>query len=299
MSKQIYKKRFGGFDLKVEYAGFKKSKVVILPCPYEATVTYGKGCSKGPDAILEASNKMELFDDELKKETYKIGIYTKTPLPLVKLSARDMIKNLEIQVSEVLKSKKMPVAIGGEHLISVGTVRAASQIYKDLSVLHLDAHHDLRNDYEGSIYNHACVARRFLEFCPVTQVGVRSLSKVEEDFLGTNPPNLKIIDAYHMRKKRPWKDRVVKSLKDNVYISLDLDIFDPSLMPSVGTPEPGGMGWYELLDLLKTVARNKKIIGFDIVELMPIKGVVAPDFLAAKLIYRLLGYIFYKKEKIV
>ncbi len=292
MGEQILEKRFGGFDLKVEYAGFKKSKVVILPCPYEATVTYGKGCSKGPDAILEASNKMELFDDELKKETHKIGIHTKTPLPLAGLPARDMIERVEAGVSELLKSKKLPVAIGGEHLISVGAVRAASQIYKDLSVLHLDAHHDLRNDYEGSSYNHACVARRFLEICHVAQVGMRSLSKEERDFLDTNPPNLKTIDAYYMRKKRSWKDRVIKSLKDNVYISLDLDIFDPSLMPSVGTPEPGGMGWYELLDLLKIVARNKKIIGFDIVELMPIKGIAAPDFLAAKLIYRLLGYVF-------
>jgi agmatinase len=235
---------------------------------------------------------MELFDDELKKETHKIGIHTKTPLPLADLPARDMIERVEAGVSELLKSKKLPVAIGGEHLISVGAVRAASQIYKDLSVLHLDAHHDLRNDYEGSSYNHACVARRFLEICHVAQVGMRSLSKEERDFLDTNPPNLKTIDAYYMRKKRSWKDRVIKSLKDNVYISLDLDIFDPSLMPSVGTPEPGGMGWYELLDLLKIVARNKKIIGFDIVELMPIKGIAAPDFLAAKLIYRLLGYVF-------
>ena len=202
-----------------------------------------------------------------------------------------MVRKVRKEVSEILKLKKLHVALGGEHSISVGTVWAASQIYKDLSVLQLDAHRDLRDSYEGSGFNHACVARRILEFCPLIQVGVRSLSKEERNFLDTKPGNLKTFDVYHILDMPNWKNAVINSLSNNVYISLDLDVFDPSLMPSVGTPEPGGIGWYELLDLLKMVIRKKKIIGFDIVELAPIKDFVAPDFLAAKLIYRLLGYI--------
>ena len=298
MDERLLEKRFGGFELKEEYRNFEKSKVVILPCPYEGAVTYGKGCSKGPDAILGASNNMELFDDELNSETYKIGIHTKTPLPLTGLAPDEMIKKVKKEVFEILKLKKLHVALGGEHSISVGTVWAASQIYKDMTVLQLDAHRDLRDSYEGSTLNHACVGRRFLEFSPLVQVGVRSLSKEEQIFLDTKPNNLKTFDVYHILDMPNWKNSVIDSLSNNVYISLDLDIFDPSLMPSVGTPEPGGIGWYELLDLLKMVIKKRKIIGFDIVELAPIKDFIAPDFLAAKLIYRLLGYIFYgDKEK--
>lgn len=284
---------FGGAALKKDSAGTKESKVVILPCPYEKTVTYGKGCSKGPLAVLKASENMELFDDELKDEIYKLGIFTNKPLSLEGLSPENMIKKVENEVSKILKSQKFPVIIGGEHSISVGAVRGANEIYKDLSVLYLDAHYDLKNKYEGSMYNHGCVARRLLEFCPVVEIGTRSLSKEEQDFLDTNPDNLKIIDIYRMRGSADWQNEVITSLKNNVYISLDLDVLDPSLMPSVGTPEPGGINWYALLDLLKTISKNKKIIGFDVVELMPIKYIAAPDFLTAKLIYRLLGYIFY------
>lgn len=280
---------FGGKDNTL--ASFEKAKIVVMPAPYGKTVSYKKGTENGPAAILDASDNMELFDDELKKETYKIGIHTKPPLNLKNLPPFEMVKKIKKEVKGVLKIKKMPVIIGGEHSVSIGAVWAASESFGDLSVLHLDAHHDLRNEYEGSKYNHACVARRFLEFCPVVQAGTRSLCKEERDFIGLNPPNLKIIDIYDVLKFSRWKDRILEPLSENVYLSLDLDVLDPSIMPSVGTPEPGGFGWYEFLGFLKTLTKNKKIIGFDVVELLPNENFIAPDFLAAKLIYRLLGYI--------
>ena len=292
MEGEILEKRFGGTQLKTDNAGFKKAKVIILQCPYDVTASYKKGTKNGPHAILEASEHMELFDEELNSETYKAGIFTNVPFVLEDLSPEEMIKKVEQGVTEVLKAEKMPVIIGGEHSVSIGAVRALSKAYKGLSVLHLDAHHDLRDEYDGSKYNHACVTRRFLEHCSVVQAGTRSMSKEEYDFIATNPPNLKTTSVYDILDDALWKEGIVKSLSENVYISLDMDVFDPAIMPAVGTPEPGGIGWYELLDLLKMVIKNRNIVGFDVVELMPIKDFVAPDFLAAKLIYRLLGYIF-------
>ena len=297
MNVDILENRFGGSQLKPEYASFKRAKAVILPCPYDVTATYKKGTKLGPSAILNASEHIELFDDELKTETFKIGIYTASPPALEELTPEDMVEQVKAQTLEILKAEKMPVIIGGEHSVSIGAVKAASEVHKDLSVLHLDAHHDLRDEYDGSKYNHACVTQRFLESCPVVQTGTRSLSKTEQDFLNSNPPNLKTVNVYDILEEALWKDIVVKALSNNVYISLDLDVFDPSVMPSVGTPEPGGVGWYELLDLLKMVTKNKNVVGFDVVELMPTENFVAPDFLAAKLIYRLLGYIFYGGKK--
>ncbi|MBU1999438.1 MAG: agmatinase [Candidatus Omnitrophica bacterium] len=296
MNEEIMDKRFGGEQIKPEYAGFKKAKAVIIPCPYDTTASYKKGTQKGPRAVLDASEHIELYDEELKSETYKIGIFTREPLNLESLDPENMVNKVKDEVAEVLKAEKMPVIIGGEHTVSVGAVTAAAKVYKDLSVLHLDAHHDLRDEYDGTRLSHACVTRRFLEKCPVVQTGTRSLSKEEQDFIGTSPPNLKTVNVYEIIDNASWKEDVVRSLSENVYISLDLDVFDPSMMPSVGTPEPGGIGWYELLDLLKMVTKAKKIIGFDVVELMPIENLTAPDFLTAKLIYRLLGYIFSGKK---
>jgi len=283
---------FGGSDVELKYSDYKKSKVVLLPCPYEGTVTYRRGCSKGPSAILEASANMELFDDELKKETYRIGISTKKPLKLSSLSPEKVVTTIKKEVSKILEHKKMPIVLGGEHSVSIGAVWAVSELYKNVSILHLDAHYDLRDKYEGSIYNHACAARRFLDYCPLVEAGVRSLSKKEEDFINTKPPNLEIFDIYSILKNPDWKNAVLKSLNNDVYISIDMDVPDPSVMPSVGTPEPGGLSWYQLLDLLNVVSKNKRVTGFDVVELMPLKDVAAPDFLTSKLIYRLLGYIF-------
>lgn len=297
MENEILEKRFGGDQIRPEYAEFKKSKAIILQCPYEATASYKKGTKKGPEAIIDASAYLEMFDDELKVETYKIGIYTKPPMDIENLSSEDMIEKIRQEVLDAVKSEKLPVILGGEHSISIGAVKALKEVYKDMSILHLDAHHDLRDEYTGTKLSHACVTRRFLEYCPVVQTGVRSLCKDEHDFIMSNPSNLKVVTVYDILEEPLWKEEVVKSLSDTVYISLDMDVFDPAIVPAVGTPEPGGIGWYEMLDLLKMVIKNKRIVGFDLMELMPIENMAASDFLAAKLLYRILGYIYFSRRK--
>lgn len=288
-------KNFAG--LEEEYTSYKKSKVAIVQVPYEKTTTYIKGTKLGPEAIIDASRYMELFDDELNQETFKIGIHTMEALNVDNLSPEGMIEKVYVSVLELIKSNKFPAMLGGEHSISIGAVKAFREAYPNLSVLHLDAHHDLRNEYFGSAFNHGCVARRIYEMCPLVQVGTRSLSKEEKDFLSTQPNGkLKVINVYDILETPMWEDTVSNSLTENVYITIDLDVFDPSLMPAVGTPEPGGIGWYEMLDLLREICKDKKVVGFDVVELCPIKGQIASDFLAAKLIYRILGYIFSNKR---
>jgi agmatinase len=280
-----------------EYSGLKRAKVVVMQVPYEKTVTYKKGTVSGPAAIIESSRKMELFDDELNQETYKIGIHTMDPLAVSELKSEEMVDTVYRTTQELLKGGKFPVILGGEHSLSVGSVRASKEMYPNLSVLQLDAHYDMRDEYYGSRFNHGCVARRISEICPIVQLGTRSLSKEEKDFLATQANGkIKSVSVYDILETPLWKDVITDSLTENVYVTIDLDVFDPSLMPAVGTPEPGGIGWYETLDLLREVAKDKKIVGFDVVELCPIEGQVASDFLAAKLVYRLLGYIFPLKK---
>ncbi len=283
--------------LEEEYASYKKSKAVIVQVPYEKTTTYIKGTKIGPAAIIDASRYMELFDDELNQETFKMGIHTMDALSVDNSSSEEMIEKVYSVVLELLKSNKFPVMLGGEHSVSIGAVKASREVYPNLSVLHLDAHHDLRNEYFGSRFNHGCVARRIYEMCPLVQVGTRSLSKEEKDFLSTQSNGkVKVLNVYDILDTPMWKDVVSKNLMENVYVTIDLDVFDPSLMPAVGTPEPGGIGWYETLDLLRDVCKDKKVVGFDVVELCPIKGQIASDFLAAKLTYRILGYVFSNKK---
>ena len=283
--------------LEEEYSSFKKSKVAIVQIPYDKTTTYIHGTAKGPSAIIDASKYLELFDDELNQETYKIGIHTMEPLDVENSQSAEMVDKVRLACLELLKANKFPVSLGGEHSVSIGIAKAFKEVYPNVSVLHLDAHGDLRNEYFGSIYNHGCVARRISEICPITQVGIRSISKEEKDFLSSQANGkVKNFSVYDILDTPRWKDDVTSGLSENVYISIDLDVFDPSLVPAVGTPEPGGIGWYETLDLLKKVSKDKKIVGFDVVELCPIAAQVASDFLAAKLIYRLLGYIFPSKK---
>jgi len=280
-----------------EPVGFKKSKVVILKVPYEKTTTYVKGTKAGPAAIIKASKYMEVFDEELNQETYKVGIHVMDLAGVEELSSEAMVDKAYASSLELLKANKFPVVLGGEHSISVGVVKAFKEVYPNISVLQLDAHYDMRNEYKGSKLNHGCVARRISEICPIVQVGTRSLSKEEKDFLVTQPPEkVKTINVYDILDTPLWKDAVSNSLSENVYITIDMDVFDPAIVPGVGTPEPGGIGWYETLDLLKEISKDKKIVGFDVVELCPIEGQIASDFFAAKLIYRLLGYIFPSKK---
>jgi agmatinase len=283
--------------LEDEYSSLKKSKVVVMQVPYDKTATYIKGAVNGPGAIIDASRKMELFDEELNQETYKIGIHTMDPLPVQDLAPEAMVEKVYGSTMELLKANKFPVILGGEHSLSIGSVKAFKEVYPDLSVLHLDAHYDMRDEYFGSKFNHGCVARRISEICPIVQTGTRSLSKEEKDFLAAQANGrVKTVNVYDILEMPLWKDVISRGLSEHVYVSIDLDVFDPSLMPAVGTPEPGGIGWYETLDLLREVSKDKKIVGFDVVELCPIKGQVSSDFLAAKLVYRLLGYIFPMKK---
>ncbi len=287
-------KSFGG--LEEEYSSFKKSKIAIMQVPYDKTATYIKGTKHAPRAIIDASAYLERFDDELNQETFKIGIHTMDSLSVENLPPEEMAARVNASTSELLKAGKFPVILGGEHSVSIGAVKAFKEVYPNLSVLQLDAHYDLRNEYFGSKFNHGCVARRICEICPVVQVGMRSLSREEKDFLtGQANGKVKTVSVYDILEMPMWKDTVSNNLTKDVYVTIDMDVFDPSIVPAVGTPEPGGIGWYETLDLLKEIAKDKRIVGFDVVELCPIKGQVASDFLAAKLVYRLLGYIFIKK----
>ncbi|MBU4311413.1 MAG: agmatinase [Candidatus Omnitrophica bacterium] len=279
---------FGGPDNKL--AAFKDAKAVIVPVPYGRTASYRKGTENGPRAILEASDSLELFDEDLNKEIHAIGINTVPLLKVEGLESQEMISVVEDKVSDVFKHNKLPVVIGGEHAVTIGAVRAAKKKYKNLSILYFDAHCDLRDSYLGNKYSHACVARRLLDIAPVVEAGVRSLSMEEFEF--SSASDVKIIKMPDIIKCPDWASAVKNILSKEVYITIDLDVFDPSIMPSVGNPEPGGMGWYDFLNAAREIIRDKKIAGLDVVELCPIKDMAAPDYMAAKLIYKLLGHIF-------
>ena len=283
--------------LEEDYSSFKKSKAAILQVPYDKTTTYIHGTKDGPAAIIDSSKYLERFDEELSQETFKIGLHTMEPLAVEGLEPEALLEKVRASTADILKANKFPILLGGEHSVSIGAVNALKDVYPDLSVLQLDAHYDMRDVYFDSKLNHGCVARRISEICPIVQVGMRSYSKEEKDFLVSQPSGkIKSINVYDILDTPMWKDKASASLSEHVYITIDLDVFDPSMMPAVGTPEPGGLGWYEVIDFLKGVAKDKKVVGFDIVELCPIKGSIASDFLAAKLLYRLLGYVFPTKK---
>jgi len=274
-------------NIPARYFGLKNSKVVIVPVPYDGTSTWGKGADKGPEAILEASANMELYDIETDSEPYTIGIHTTKPL-LYKTPEKGA-KVTEKKVGAFLDQGKLVCLLGGEHSVSAGAIAAAAKRFKKMSVLQLDAHSDMREKYNGSKYNHACVMARAKDLCPVVQVGIRSMDSCEK-------PNIKkdrVFFAENIRHRKNWIRDVVAKLTDEVYITIDLDVFDPSVLPSTGTPEPGGLGWYEVLDLLREVIRQKKMVAFDVVELAPNPKEKASDFLAAKLVYKMLAYRYF------
>ena len=277
---------FGGIYPK---CSLRDALFVVVPVPYDLTSTYQPGSRRGPAAIIEASTNMELYDDELKKETYLAGIHTTSPLAIDARGPKNMINILRKKIAKIVASNKIPVILGGEHSISLGAVQAVKEKYPRLKILQLDAHADLRESYQGSPYSHACVARRIAEICPLIQVGIRSMSKEEAEYLSQS--NIKSYSADFVLENMNSSDLICKNLQGDIYVSIDLDVFDPSVMPSTGTPEPGGLYWSNVLRLLKLVSSSCKIRGFDAVELTPLPGIVAPDFMAAKLIYRFMGYI--------
>lgn len=276
-------KQYG--DLPKEYTSFETSKVVILPVPYDGSSTWLKGADKGPEALLEASANMEVYDIETDSEVHKIGIHTAEPV-LVDGSPEDMVDVVYKEMTFLLKKKKFPVIIGGEHSVSIGAFKAVAEQFNDLTILQFDAHADMRDSYEGSKCNHACVMARAREVAPVIQLGIRSMSVEEREDIQPD----RIFYMTDMLHNKTWYYDLLNKLTRNVYITIDLDVFDPSIMPSTGTPEPGGMTWYDVLEVLKKVSEMANIVGFDVVELKPVSENKSPDFLASKLIYTLLTY---------
>jgi agmatinase len=276
-------------DLPEEYRDKTRSAAVIVPVPYDGTSTWIKGADKGPLALIDASANMELYDIETGTEVYRNGIYTDVPVS-ISGPPELMISAVKKRIYSWIGKNKFVVTVGGEHSVSVGSVEAHLLRYPDLSVLQLDAHTDLRPEYLGSKYNHACAMSRIREHCPVLQVGIRSMDIIEKDYI--QPGH--IFYAEKIYKSEKWIDEVIQILNDPFYLTIDLDVFDPSIMASTGTPEPGGLDWYTVLELLRRVIEKKELVGFDIVELCPDKNNKAPDFLAAKLLYKVLTYKFLK-----
>lgn len=282
---------FGG--LSEEHSLYETSRAVIFPVPLERTTTYEHGTRNGPAAILKASQNMELYDEELELEPYKeIGIHTLPPIDTTDGTLDEVITELFTAECALMDDDKFPVAIGGEHSLTPPLVSAVTKKYKNLSVLQIDAHADLRDEYQGNPASHACAMRRVLEFCPAVQVGIRSLCVEEAQAIPHLRTKIYWANDIVRAPLKAWIAKVLADLSPNVYLTIDLDGFDPSIIPATGTPEPGGLDWHQVTSLVRAVAQHKKIVGMDVVELMPLPGEHASDFLAAKLIYKCLGYVF-------
>lgn len=281
---------YGGLPKK--YSTIDSSEIVVLPVPYDETSTWIKGADKGPDAILEASANMELYDIETDSEVYKHGIYTARAVK-EKSSPEAMVKAVYKSTKKYLDLNKFVVTLGGEHSISYGAIKAHYEKYLNLTVLQLDAHTDLRPEYEGSKYNHACVMSRVKEILPIVQVGIRSMDVEEKKYI--NPST--IFYAEKIVRDADWISKVTDCLTENVYITIDLDVFDPSQLPATGTPEPGGLFWFDVIRLMKKVNKKCNIVGIDVVELCPDGVNKSSHFIASKLIYKILSYKFNKKNK--
>ncbi len=282
---------FGG--LPPEFSTYDRAAAVILPVPLERTTTYMNGTRNGPAAILAASRNMELYDEELELEPYRLcGIATLPAVETQEGPLEAVLREIETAGRRLWADGKFPVALGGEHSLTPPLVAAARERYPDLSVLQIDAHADLREAYQENPYSHACAMRRVVERCPAVQVGIRSLSAEEAEALPRLNTRIYWAKEIVHRPLESLARSVVTDLSEHVYVTIDLDGFDPALVPATGTPEPGGLNWYQVIGLLRLVAQRRTIVGFDVVELLPQPGHHASDFLAARLVYKLLGYVF-------
>lgn len=270
-----------------EFAKLEQAKVVLIPVPYDGTSTWQKGADKGPEAFLNASENMELYDIETDTEVYQQGVFLADAVT-ENSSPEAMVEAVHLVTKKYIKKNKFVTIFGGEHSISIGTIRAFNEMFPSLTVLQLDAHADLRKEYEGSKCNHACAVYEASQTTNLIQVGIRSMDAIEKTVMDEE----KTYFAHEMVDDSTWMDSAIDQMTDNVFITIDLDVFDPSIMPSTGTPEPGGLLWYETLDFLKQVFEEKNVVGFDIVELCPNKVEKSSDFLAAKLYYKMLSYKF-------
>lgn len=290
--------QFGAFpyDFKNDCEAYKNSRVVIIGVPFDGTATYQSGAKMGPGAILNASVNIEPYDDEL-EEIYKIGIFTIGTLNIEEIhtDSKKVIDALYHASSNIVKDDKFLVTLGGEHSISQGVIKAYKEKYKKLSILQLDAHLDLMKQFGGTRYSHASVTRRVVEDlkCKVTSFGVRVVSKEEQEYVKKKKDAVSVFYAKDIYNNDDWHDQAIETLEDYVYITLDVDGFDVSIMPATGTPVPGGLGWYRTIDFLRKVYKDRTVVGFDVVELKPNPGNDAPNFLAANLVYKNIG--FYKK----
>ncbi|MEE8170905.1 MAG: agmatinase [Phycisphaerae bacterium] len=275
--------------LEPRYSDYVRSRYAVLPVPYDATTSFQAGTRNGPRAIITASQQVELFDDELGGEFHAAGIATLTPLAPDMAGPEQMLDTVHRTARRVVRDSKFLLTLGGEHSITSALVRAVRARHKKLSVLQIDAHADLRDAYEGTPFSHACVMRRIVEMgVPVVPVGIRSYSKEEAAYMRRR--GLSCITARQAMVDEAWIDRVLAGLSGDVYVTIDIDGFDPACAPGTGTPEPGGLGWYQVTDLLRAVAARFRIVAADVVEVMPIPGTMQTEFLAAKLAYKLIAY---------
>jgi agmatinase len=277
---------FGGIETK--YSTLDSSSILLQSIPYDGTSTWGKGADKGFEAFIEASENMELYDIETDSEVYKKGIHLVDPI-MENNRPEELYRTVLNRSRNLLQTEKFPTFIGGEHSVSIGIIDAFTEKYDHLTVLHLDAHADLRPTYMGSDYNHACAMHRASKTTNLIQVGIRSMDISEKEHMNLDQTYF----ANKMYRSKKWMKKSIEQMTDPVYISIDLDVFDPSVMPATGTPEPGGMDWDTVLYYLKKVIKKKEVVGFDIVEFAPIEGLKAPGFLVSKLYYKLLSYKFY------
>lgn len=283
------KKTYAG--IPEEFAKLEQAKIVLIPVPYDGTSTWQKGADKGPQAFLEASENMELYDIETDTEVYQQGVFLADAVT-ENASPEAMVEAVHNATKKYIKKNKFVTVFGGEHSISIGTIRAFNEMYPNLTVLHIDAHADLRKSYEGSTCNHACAVYEASQNTNLIQVGIRSMDIMEKTVMDED----KTYFAHDMAVDDTWMDSAIDQMTGNVFITFDLDAFDPSILPSTGTPEPGGLLWYETLEFLKQVFEEKNVVGFDIVELCPNSKEKSSDFLAAKLYYKMLSYKFVNDE---
>lgn len=281
--------------LDIKDAGRDASKVSILPIPYEATTSYGKGTAKGPEAIIKASAQVEYFDEELKSQPLKIGIHTEKPVEFKEKTGEEAINLIERRADEIIGDGKFLIGLGGEHSITTGLVKAALKKYKDLFVVHFDAHSDMRNEYEGSKWSHASVMRRIDDLkVPYISIGIRSVSSEEYEYIKDREE--RYFYAYRIAADAGWMDTALSMVKGPVFLTFDVDALDAGVLPHTGTPEPGGLTWYQVMTFLKRLFKEKRVIGADVVELAPDASSRPSDFAVAKLVYKIIGYYSYFKK---
>lgn len=276
-------------DTPPSRSSFDTARVVVIPVPYDSTTSFKGGARHGPRAIINASKQLEDYDIEQDRDISKLIIHTSPELTPDVSGPKEMIDRVRRAVAHVAGHGKLPVVLGGEHTLTVGAVQAMNQAHNDLSVLYLDAHGDLRDSYMGSKWGHASVARRVHEICPVVHVGVRSMSLEERDYVTRHETPVFFWEPGQTLPE-PSVEEIISNLSSHVYVSVDLDVFDPSIMAAVGTPEPGGMNWQDALGLLRAVGMRRRVVGFDLVELSPEEGPESCAYTAAKLAYKMMGY---------